>query len=136
MIFELGPEIDERFDCRKAIWIAELSDGRTAYQTLDKDWASLKALCEAEKVRVKRLRLRFRSHHVDFAAPLAENYWLINGFIVSLGGGVQHTINVGVPVGDKMVVRRWRTPELEPFDTEIRELDFSHPCWVHDEEKD
>lgn len=117
-------------DADQTIWIADLSNGLTAYRDDGRPehvysaWSRLKQYCEEHDVYVKSLVLKFRSHVEKI--PQSEVYFMRNSL---LGGfskkGVRndHSLLVGTLQEEVLVVQKWKVPELILTSTNERPID-------------
>lgn len=112
----------------KPMWIVNLSDGTTAYQSDDNplmehhnSWLCLKKYAEENKLYIKDMILRFRDH-VEVVGSGAKAYFFVHMILGNFVGYSQLFYNTGVLEGDTIKVNQWIIPELIVLESSIKKL--------------
>ena len=118
-------------DKDSTIWIAKLSDGRLVYEDDDRPgyeersaWKRLKTFCELNKLYVKQMFIKFRSH--TEVCPEGHNgYFFRKGVIASFRERriTLHRYLTGPVTGGIINVQVWQVPEIILETTESRDID-------------
>lgn len=116
-------------DADQTIWMADLSDGRTAYRDdgrpgyIYSSWDRLREYCLENNLYVKGMTLKFRSHLEMI--PQSEAYFVRNSILGSFGKKKtvnRHYFLVGTLQKEVLLVQKWQVPELLLISTKEREI--------------
>lgn len=105
---------------KQVIWIAELSDGRSVYQDDGREPEPAWIRLSRSGLSIVSLRLQFRRNVVDPLPKNAEGYFYSRGMTAVMGGGCYPFVVIGACAGEDVHVVRYRVPELEKIDEEVR----------------
>ncbi len=127
-------------DKDSTIWIATLNDDTVVYQDDGRypdspvAWKRLKQYCEQNKLFVKNMKIKFRSHTED-AGSSDEGFFFRYGCLSNpyLQKTFQEYVT-GPIIDGKIHIKRWRIPEIitDSFDNEVREIierDYEAIIW-------
>lgn len=102
----------------KPMWIVNLSDGTTVYQSDDdprleghNSWLCLKKYAEEKGLYIKDMVIRFRDH-VEVVGSGADAYFFIHMVLGNFVGYSQVFYNTGVMRGGLIRGNQWVIPEL------------------------
>ena len=121
----------------KAIWIATLSDGTKVYQDDERPgvdepsaWIRLGHYLGESGLGIVGMELRFRSHIVPLP-PDAPGYYFARGIRrdCAVGSKNKHYLVAGVQIGDSILKRWYKTPELLMERDAIIPVDEAEPPW-------
>jgi hypothetical protein len=117
-------------------WVAELSDGTTAYEDDGRPgadppqaWLRLGEHCRRHGLRIVAMRLQHRTRIVELP-PGKDGYYHAKLAFGVAGGESFSAYKAGYLEGGVLRVGTWKTPELEPMGEEEREPDMSSPCLI------
>lgn len=119
-------------DLRTPVWVATLSDGRTAFMDDDAGgtaWPRLADYCRGRRLSVVALELRFRSHRVRCAPDGAYAYFFRRQAVLYGDQSVAHYYLAGhqeSPDGP-VLVGRWMVPELILVERQARPASLCVP---------
>lgn len=115
-------------DRGQTIWIAELSDGTSAYYDDDRpgnlinsSWIRLRYYLQENNLSIKRLRLKFRSNH-KLVGEGADGYFFCKQLFGGFGKKGKGFYLTGTLRSSILTVEQWVVPELEWSGSEIREI--------------
>lgn len=103
-------------------WIVELSNGETVWQDdgrpgmEESAWVRLKNYCEANDLKIKNLKLKFRNNMPDVVYEGGDFFFskLLRASFISSKGTAKndHFYLIGVTEGDKVHIDKWLVPAL------------------------
>lgn len=115
-----------------AQWIAELSDGTTAYQddghperSNQPSWLRLSLYLKQTRLNIVSLKLRYRSNIADTLPRNAEGYFFSNMMYSIFGSHSGTCYVIGYKDGDVIKTEDWLVPNLTLLKTDQRELIFN-----------
>lgn len=145
-MFEHDGYVEElQVDRGEAVWRAELSDGTVA--TMDDGrpgceprsaWLRLAAHCEDRGLSVVKLWLEFRSNAARDILPERADGYFFSKCVLGMFNAAD-TLSfylVGSLHQGKLVVQRWKVPELLLLDVEERDAGYSGPCLIRSRHAD
>jgi hypothetical protein len=95
------------------VWIRATLSNNTEYYLPDHDnWIELKTLCDQNKLKVNKLGLQYRSHHVEVDTTGTDGVYLVRSLIGRMGESSKQAITIGKVYGDVVKKTMWITPEL------------------------
>lgn len=137
LVFQETEDIREAQDQGRAIWIADLSDGRSVYEheRAGSTWLALGSFVRESGIRIVDLRLKFRSiTKMNLVPRDTQGYF----FCKSAAGmfGTPDTFNfylVGSLHNDILRVQRWSVPELILIETQERDPGKAGQCLIRNQ---
>lgn len=115
----------------RPMWIVNLSDGTTVYQSDDdprleehNSWLCLKKHVEQNNLYIKDMILRFRDH-VEVVGSNAEAYFFVHMILGNFVGYNQNYFNAGILDNGLVKGYQWTIPEI--ITLEHFEKDPEHP---------
>lgn len=98
---------------RKNTWIqCVLDDERWVYFSQDEDVRNIRNFCIDNKVFIKKLSLKYKSHVVKFDVEGGDGVYIVKSVKGSLGSGTVDCIVLGKIDGDKVYKKAFKSPEL------------------------
>jgi len=129
--------IRDRFESQPR-WIVTLNDGRKVYQDDDRPglepsaWLRLQQYIYENAVQtvcyrfnsvfITGMYLQFRSH-IEHLPSNMDGYFFCKGMTAFMAGPTVGTYNTGYLSGDKVIVTKWRIPELISIGDDIRDVE-------------
>lgn len=116
-------------DKDKAIWIAHLSNGQVVYQDDerygddDRAWLRLMKYCSKNKVFVKSVYIKFRSHTEKAVENDGDGIFYRRKALGSPVDKTRHYYLFGVCKDGKIEVHHWLVPEVILEESDIRDIE-------------
>jgi len=119
-----------------AIWICELSNGVTVYQDDDRPgyhhsaWERLKNYCYTNRVNIKNIKIKFRSH-IETVATSDEGYFFCKHILFGPTMlKAQQAFVVGSIHDGKLTTRKYIVPEIVEMSSEERDIKEYQRCII------
>jgi len=118
-------------------WIrTTLSDNSEYYLPNYEDWYKIKNNCYKNNLKVIKVGLQYRSHHIEVDTSDANGVYLVRSVIGSLAEKTRQTITIGKIYGNIIKKQLFVTPELiEEFVTEDKLEDAFEEAIIFNYEK-
>lgn len=123
-----------------ASWRVKLSNGETVIQDdgrpgcdTPQAWLRLRDHLAANKLSIVKMWLQFRSNVQDPILPEnADGYYFCKQALGFLTGSEKtfHFYLLGALINDKLVVHRWKVPELVRVEQELRDPLLAGDCLI------
>lgn len=125
-------------------WVAELSNGLTVYQDDGRPevdppsaWIRLRNYLKETGEYIKKMYLQFRSHIETPLPEGAEGYYFSHMLLTAAGAKRNATFFViGYLRGESIYIQKWKVPELQFVDAELRNRHTTPPlCLITKDKK-
>lgn len=94
-------------------WIRVILSNSTEYYLKDyKEWFEVKKICNANKLKVSKIGLQYRSHSIEVDTENTDGVYLVRSLIGVMGETTRNSFTIGKIIGNKVQKQIWITPEL------------------------
>jgi hypothetical protein len=100
-------------DDRKRVWIIlEMSNGDEIFLEEYDQWLTMEEYCRANNVKIDKVKLRYRSHTVEYPTKDCDGVYIVKTAKGMMGGQTVYCYSTGRVCGDKVYRTLWTTPAL------------------------